>query len=63
MLIAATDPNISVFVDLLTSSPLPALCESAGFQAAGWTALMAYGDIGLIDLKSMVSLASLGSVG
>lgn len=63
MLIAATDSNIPVFVDLLTSSPLPALCESAGFQATGRTALMAYGDIGLIDLKSMVSLARLGSVG
>ena len=63
MMLAATDPNIPVVVDLFASSPLPALCASAGFQFAGRTALMVYGDIGSIDLKSMVSLASLGSVG
>ena len=63
IMIAATDPNIPVFVDLLASSPLPALCDSSGFQLTGQTSLMAYGDIGSIDLKSMVSLASLGSVG
>ena len=62
-MIAATDPEIPVVVDLLSSSPLPALCTSAGFQRTGRTALMAYGDIGPVDLKSMVSLASLGSVG
>ena len=63
MMIAATDPEVPVVVDLLSSSPLPALCDSAGFHLTGRTALMAYGDIGPIDLKSMVSLASLGSVG
>lgn len=61
--LAATNPHVAVVVDSLTSSLLPALCGSAGFQFAGRTALMAYGDIGSIDLKSMVSLASLGSVG
>ena len=63
MMIASTDPNIPVVVDLFASSPVPELCNSAGFQFAGRTSLMAYGDIGSIDLKSMVSLASLGSVG
>jgi len=63
MMIAATDPDLPVAVDLFASSPLPSLCASAGFQLTGKTSLMAYGDIGLIDLKSMVCLASLGSVG
>ena len=63
MMIAATEPNIPVVVDFLASSPLPALCTSAGFQLTGRTSLMTYGKIGSIDLKSMVSLASLGSVG
>ena len=63
MMIAATDPNVPVVVDLFASSPLPAVCDSSGFQFTGRTSLMAYGDIGSIDLKSMVSLASLGSVG
>ena len=63
MMIASIDPNVPVVVDLFASSPVPELCNSAGFQFAGRTSLMAYGDIGSIDLKSMVSLASLGSVG
>jgi GNAT superfamily N-acetyltransferase len=63
MMIAATDPNVPVVVDLFASSPLPAICDSSGFLFTGRTSLMAYGDIGSIDLKSMVSLASLGSVG
>lgn len=62
-MIAASDPNIPIIVDLLSSSPLPALCDSAGFQLTGETSLMAYGDIGSIDLTGMVSLASLGSIG
>ncbi len=63
MMIAATDPNVPVVVDSLASSRLPALCVSAGFQFAGRTSLMAYGDIRSINLRSMMSLASLGSVG
>lgn len=63
MVIAATNPKLPVVADLFASSPLPALCDSAGFQFTGRTSLMAYGDISSIDLKSMVSLASLGSVG
>ena len=63
MMIAATTSDIPLVVDLLTSSPLPALCASAGFQFTGQTSLMAYGDIESMDLKSIVSLASLGSVG
>ena len=62
-MIAATNPNLPIVVDLLSSSPLPTLCDSTGFQITGQTSLMVYGDIGSIDLKSMVSLASLGSVG
>lgn len=63
MMIAATKPDIPVVFDLFASTPLPSLCDSFGFQFAGRTALMTYGDIGSIDLQSMVSLASLGSVG
>ena len=63
LVVIATNPDIPAVVDLLSSSPLPALCASAGFQFTGQTSLMAYGDIRSIDLQSMVSLASLGSVG
>jgi hypothetical protein len=63
MMLAAADPDLPVVVDLLASSPLPALCASAGFQCIGQTSLMVYGATGSIDLKSMVCLASLGSVG
>lgn len=62
-MLAALDPHVEVVADLLASSPGPALCELAGFRLAGRTTLMAYGDIGAVDLRRMVSLASLGSVG
>ncbi len=62
-MLTAIEPNTPVVVDSFVSSPLPAVCASSGFQFTGRTSLMVYGDIGSIDLKSMVSLASLGSVG
>ena len=62
-MLIAIEPNTPVVVDSFVSSPLPAVCASSGFLFTGRTSLMVYGDIGSIDLKSMVSLASLGSVG
>lgn len=62
-IVAAADPYTPVVVDLFALSSLPQLCEAAGFQFSGSTLLMAYGDISSIDLRRMISLASLGSIG
>ena len=63
MLLAVSAPNVPLVADLFASSPLPGLCHVAGMQCIGRNALMAYGDIGSVNLRSMVSLASLGSMG
>ncbi len=62
-LVEMADPNVDIVVDLLASSAMQGICATAGFQYAGQTALMAYGNVDSTNLKSMVSLASLGSVG
>ena len=62
-LIAAADPSVDIVIDLLASSPIQTLCESVGFKCTGQATLMVYGDRGSINLKSMMSLASLGSLG
>jgi GNAT superfamily N-acetyltransferase len=62
-LIASSNPSVKMVIDCLSSSPIPILCESVGFKCTGKSPLMAYGDFGSIDMESMMSLASLGSVG
>ena len=62
-LLAAADPDLPLVADLFASSPLPGVCAAAGLQCIGRTSLMAYGDSGPVNLQSMVSLASLGSMG
>jgi len=62
-IIAAANPFVDVFMDMFGSSPLRPVCESSGFKCTGQTSLMVFGDVGSIDFKSMVSIASLGSVG
>ena len=62
-LLASADPSVEIVTDVLASSPLSALLAAAQFKKVGQAALMVYGDRSAIDLSSMVSLASLGSVG
>lgn len=63
MMIAAAEPDTDIVIDLFGSSPIRPLCEAFGFKYTGHTSLMVYGETGSINLKSMVSMASLGSVG
>lgn len=62
-LIASSCPSVEVVIDCLSSSPIPPLCDAAGFTGNGQTALMVYGDIKAVNLRSVMSLASLGSIG
>ncbi len=62
-LISASDPSREITIDLIASTPLRSLFAAAGFVRAGEAELMASGDIRLVNLTTMVSLASLGSVG
>jgi GNAT superfamily N-acetyltransferase len=62
-MITARDPSVDVVIDCLSSSRMQSVCKAFGFQCRGQTALMVLGEIKTVDLKSMVSLASLGSVG
>lgn len=52
-----------VVVDLLEGSPLSPLLTAAGFLRRGRTDLMVLGQCAGVDLRSLVSLASLGSMG
>lgn len=61
-LLAATDPSVEVVVDILLSSPLRPLLAATGFRPVGCNQLMVKGRE-RIDLKTVVSLASLGSIG
>ena len=60
-LLAVINPVRKTVVDLLASSALQPLLAEAGFALTGENALMARGDLSLVDLRRMVSLASLGS--
>jgi predicted GNAT family N-acyltransferase len=62
-IMAAADPARQIIIDLLASSPLRPLFTAAGFHCVGQTALMVSGDVRSVELKTMLALASLGSVG
>ncbi len=62
-ILAEADPNVSLVVDALKSSPVRQLLVATGFACVGSNALMVQGDTTRIQVKTMVSLASLGSVG
>jgi ribosomal protein S18 acetylase RimI-like enzyme len=62
-LLAAADPAVEIVCDLLASSPLRSLLAAAGFAPGGGAALMVSGDGAGVDLKKMMALASLGSMG
>lgn len=61
-LLTAADPAIEVVVDILLSSSLRPLLAATGFRPVGCNRLMRKGRE-RIDLKTLVSLASLGSLG
>lgn len=61
--LAFADPNKSLVIDLLASSPVRTLLAAAGFERAGRTDLMVKGDPSAVDLSMLVSFASLGSIG
>lgn len=62
-LVTLSCPSAEIVVDCLSSSLVPSLCGSSGFKLKGHAALMAYGDIKAVNLKRLMSLASLGSIG
>ena len=59
----AADPAIPLVADLLVSSPQRDLFSTAGAVCTGQTTLMCHGNAALADLKKIMTLASLGSVG
>ena len=61
--ISLADPQTELVVDLLTSSPVKQLLAEVGFHSAGRNTLMVKGSTERVNMDSMVSLASLGSVG
>ncbi|MGW8312712.1 MAG: GNAT family N-acetyltransferase [Desulfuromonadales bacterium] len=61
--LASADPTLEIVVDLLASSPLRQLLVAAGFSPAGRNLLMARGNHSTADLRMLVALASLGSMG
>ncbi|ALC17266.1 GNAT family acetyltransferase [Desulfuromonas soudanensis] len=62
-LLAAADPEVEIACDLLASSPLRSLLAAAGFAPVGGAALMVSGDRAGVDLRRVMALASLGSMG
>lgn len=63
MIVASRDPSVEIVIDCLTSSQIQTLCKTVGFQYSGQSTLMVYGDTKDVNLKNLVSLASLGSIG
>jgi hypothetical protein len=62
-LLAHAQPGSCIVADVLSSSPVGQLLAAANFTCVGKNALMVKGGAGDINLTSMVSLASLGSIG
>jgi GNAT superfamily N-acetyltransferase len=62
-ILAEADPNVELVVDVLKSSPVRQLLSATGFSCVGSNALMVQGDTTRIQIKTMASLASLGSIG
>ena len=62
-MVAASNPAAELVLDVIAARGLGDALLGAGFKLAGETTLMAYGEASGIDLGSIVSLASLGSIG
>jgi GNAT superfamily N-acetyltransferase len=61
--LSAADPTLEIVADILVSSPLRSLLVAAGFSPAGRNLLMVRGSHSSVDLRRVVALASLGSMG
>lgn len=61
--LAAAGKGKEIVADLLESSPVSQLLAAAGFSSQGRSDLMVLGSAEEVDLGSLVSLASLGSMG
>jgi len=61
--LAVADPTREIVADLLASSPLRQLLAGAGLSPAGMNLLMVRGSHSAVDLRMLVTLASLGSMG
>jgi len=61
--LAKADPGVEIVVDLVESNVVRLLLSAAMFEKVGQTDLMVYGDSAAVDLKPIISLASLGSFG
>lgn len=61
--LAAADPAVDLVVDLRASSAVDELLAEAGFVQTGENLLMASGSLAAVNLREMVALASLGSIG
>ena len=62
-MVAKANQAAELVLDVFAARNLATPLLGAGFELAGETTLMAYGEVSGIDLGSMVSLASLGSIG
>jgi hypothetical protein len=62
-ILAEADPKVDLVIDILKFSPVRELLAATGFTCVGSNALMAQGDTRQVQIKMMVSLASLGSIG
>jgi GNAT superfamily N-acetyltransferase len=61
--LASVPAGTEVVVDLLEGSPLSSLVTAAGFRRRGRSDLMVLGPRAGVDLRPLVALASLGSMG
>ena len=61
--LAAADPTVDLVIDLRASSAVAELLVEAGFVRTSENLLMASGSLAAVNLREMVALASLGSVG
>ena len=62
-MLALADPEIELVVDVFGGSPVRPLLHAADFFCMGKNALMVKGAADGVDMSTMVSLASLGSLG
>jgi GNAT superfamily N-acetyltransferase len=61
--VTVADTDVELVADVIATPASNRLFESCGFTCSGRTVLMASGEIGAVDLRKMISLASLGSFG
>jgi len=61
--LASAEPGTEVVIDALEGSPVSSLLTATRFHCLGRSDLMALGECGGLDMRPLVALASLGSMG